>query len=73
MRTDGELLRGYADGHSQTAFAELVERHVGLVFHAALRRTNQDTPMAEEVTQVVFTALAREAGKLGRHTALTGW
>jgi len=73
MTTDEELLRGYADGHSQAAFAELVERHVGLVFHAALRRTNQDTPMAEEVTQVVFTALAREAGKLGRHTALTGW
>src|SRR5436309_2784546 len=28
MRSDGELLRDYAEGHSEAAFDELVRRHV---------------------------------------------
>jgi hypothetical protein len=35
--TDFELLREYAERHSEAAFTALVERHVGLVYSAALR------------------------------------
>ena len=37
--TDMDLLRQYADGNSDAAFASLVSRHVDLVFSAALRKT----------------------------------
>ena len=73
MRSDGDLLISFVEERSQPAFAELVERHVGLVFGAALRRTNQNVVLAEEVTQTVFIALAREAERLTRHGALAGW
>ncbi len=38
--TDGELLRRYAQDHSETAFEELVRRHINLVYSAALRQTH---------------------------------
>ena len=40
--TDRELLRAYADGGSESAFAELVSRHVPLVYSFA-RRVVVDT------------------------------
>jgi hypothetical protein len=36
-RTDQQLLRDYAEQRSEAAFAELVRRHVDLVYSAALR------------------------------------
>src|ERR1017187_343383 len=71
--TDGELLQRYARDQSESAFAELVARHVNLVHAAALRQVNGDAHLAEEVTQSLFADLARKAGKLLRHTSLTGW
>jgi len=35
---DGKLLSEYATRHSEEAFATLVERHVSLVYSAALRQ-----------------------------------
>jgi uncharacterized protein (TIGR03435 family) len=69
---DTELLRQYAHQNSEAAFAELVTRHVPLVYSAALRKTGNPSA-AEEVTQVVFTILARKARGLRRETALAGW
>lgn len=73
MTDDAGLLRRYAATRSEEAMAELVRRHIGLVYHAALRLCGGDHHRAEDVAQTVFTDLARKAAKLGGHTSLTGW
>ncbi|MFT3868340.1 MAG: sigma-70 family RNA polymerase sigma factor [Nibricoccus sp.] len=72
MIEDTELLRRYVETGSQDAFAELVERRIGLVYSVALRRTGAEHH-AREVAQSVFTDLARKAAALSRHTSLVGW
>jgi RNA polymerase sigma factor (sigma-70 family) len=71
-RTDQELLRDYSASRSEPAFAELVRRHVDLVYSAALRML-RDTHQAEDVTQGVFVALAQAAAQLIEHPVLSGW
>ena len=76
MRThmhDAELLRRYAEDGSQEAFAELVRLRLGLVYSAALRLSTGDAHRAQDVTQIVFSDLARKAPSLCRHRALVGW
>lgn len=73
MRTDAELLRGYAEEGNETAFAEFVRRHIDMVYHTALRRLNGHTHLAEEVVQTVFTQAARKSRALARHPAVLGW
>ncbi len=70
--SDQELLREYATRHSETAFAELVQRHVDLIYSAALRMV-RDAHLAEDVTQGVFVALARNATRLNDRPVLSGW
>src|SRR5688572_25665365 len=73
MLTDTELLRHYADEKSESAFAELVSRHVDLVYSAAIRQVGGDAHRARDVTQIVFTTLARKAASLASHPVLAGW
>ena len=73
MDHDAYLLRRYAEENSEAAFAELVQRHISLVYSAALRRCRGDSHRAADVSQRVFTALARGASKLSDHEALTAW
>ena len=69
---DMELLRDYARHGSETAFAELVQRHIGLVYSAALRHVGI-AAQAEEITQAVFIILARKVSNLRPDTILEGW
>jgi RNA polymerase sigma factor (sigma-70 family) len=73
MTEDAELLSRYAAEQSETAFAELTRRHVDLVHSTALRLMNGDMHAAQDVTQQVFTEVARQAKRLARHPALVGW
>jgi len=68
-----ELLRAYALDHSEFAFQELVQRYVDLVYSAAFRRVAGDRQLAEDVTQEVFTDLARKAAALPPIVMLGGW
>jgi RNA polymerase sigma factor (sigma-70 family) len=73
MHDDSELLRRYALGSSEEAFAELVRRHIGLVYNTALRRCGGDAHRAQDVAQVVFSSMARKARSLMQRPALAGW
>lgn len=70
---DRQLLREYASSGSAHAFASLVERHLALVYAAAMRQCRNDPHHAQDVTQVVFMALAQKARSLGPDVLLSGW
>ena len=59
MTPDSELLARFARTKAEDAFAELVKRHVNLVYSAALRQANGDAHLAQDVAQTVFADLAR--------------
>jgi RNA polymerase sigma factor (sigma-70 family) len=69
---DMELMQEYAGRNSEAAFAELVQRHINLVYSVALRFTG-DSGDAQDVTQAVFIILAQKAAGLRHRTSLTGW
>jgi uncharacterized protein (TIGR03435 family) len=70
--SDMDLMRNYARQGSEEAFAALVQRHVNLVYSAALRHVGI-AAFAEEITQAVFIILARKAASLRPGTVLEGW
>ena len=70
MPNDEALLRRYAATRDADAFAQLVERHSGLVYATCLRVTS-DAHDAEDAAQQCFLALAREAGSI--RASLPGW
>jgi RNA polymerase sigma factor (sigma-70 family) len=70
--TDDLLLQAYAENRSEAAFAELERRYVDFVYSAALRMVREEHA-AQDVTQSVFMALARNARNLARRNVLAGW
>jgi RNA polymerase sigma factor (sigma-70 family) len=69
---DHQLLREYVERQSEMAFAELVARHINLVYSTALRVV-QNTASARDVAQSVFIQLARKAPTIRSGHALPGW
>jgi RNA polymerase sigma factor (sigma-70 family) len=70
--SDHELLRIYARDRSQTAFADLVTRHLDLVY-AAARRITRSPHLAEDVAQSVFLDLARRSPDFPADQPLVAW
>ncbi|MFT4637855.1 MAG: RNA polymerase sigma factor (sigma-70 family) [Verrucomicrobiales bacterium] len=58
--TDQDLLDNFRARGEEASFRILTERYTALVFHMAHRQT-VDREMAQEITQNVFTILARKA------------
>jgi RNA polymerase sigma factor (sigma-70 family) len=70
---DNELLRRYHANRSEKDFAELVSRHGDLVYAVALRQLNCNADLACDVTQTVFTDLARKAAEVLARGSVPGW
>src|SRR3954463_11938459 len=68
---DHQLLRRYVEDASHQAFSELVRRHVALVHSAALRQMGNPHD-AEDVTEAVFIALAKNS-RVRREQVVAGW
>lgn len=66
QETDSHLLTRFATHRDEAAFGELTNRYLGLIYHAALRRTG-DRQLAEEVSQNVLCAVVRKASGLAKH------
>src|SRR5579864_918177 len=73
MADSHELIAEYVRTGSEVAFRELVTRYINLVYSTALRVVGGDTHLAEDVTQTVFTHLARKAHSLTNRVMLGGW
>ena len=69
---DARLLDDFVRSGSESAFAELVRRHLDLVYSVALRHA-ANSHHAQEISQAVFLILARKASSLGSKVVLTGW
>jgi len=69
---DSALLRDYCENQSHDAFAELVSRHINLVYSVALRYVG-NPHQAEEITHAVFIILAKKAVSLRHDRALSSW
>lgn len=73
MSDTEQLLAEYTRNKSEAAFREIVSRYLNLVYSSALRMVGGDTHRAEDVAQIVFTALAKRAGELPPKVMLGGW
>ncbi len=69
---DAKLLQEYVECRSETAFAELVARHINLVYSTALRVVGE-AALAKDVAQLVFIQLARKAPFIRSGHTLPGW
>ena len=68
----GQFTREPATRAGQDAFTALVDRHLNLVYSAALRQV-RSPQLAEEISQSVFTQLAHHAASLKPGTVLAAW
>ena len=71
-RQDFDLLQRFTRDGEQSAFGDLVRRHLDLVFATALRKV-EDSGVAQEVAQNVFAVLARKAWQFAPDDSLPAW
>jgi RNA polymerase sigma factor (sigma-70 family) len=70
--SDGDLLREFVEHGRQTAFAEVMLRHGGMVL-AVCRSVLGNTADAEDAAQAVFLTLAQKASSGRTAAPLVGW
>jgi RNA polymerase sigma factor (sigma-70 family) len=70
--SDAQLLARFAARRDETAFAELLQRHGGMVL-GVCRRLLGDRHEAEDAFQATFLVLARKAGAGGWRDSVAGW
>ena len=68
---DHLLLAAYVEDQCEEAFRQLVEHQLSIVFHTALRSIGTPS-LAEDVSQPVFTILAKKATRLHSGSGLGG-
>jgi RNA polymerase sigma factor (sigma-70 family) len=71
-RQDFELLQRFRRDGEQSAFRDVVRRHLDLVFATALRKV-ADAGGAQEISQNVFSVLARKAWRFAPDDSLPAW
>jgi RNA polymerase sigma factor (sigma-70 family) len=71
-QSDFEWLQQFARAGNQGAFRNLVQRHLDLVFATALHKVG-DAGGAEEISQNVFSVLARKAWRFAPDDSLPAW
>jgi RND family efflux transporter MFP subunit len=69
---DAELLQRFVRSRDEASFELLMWRHARLVWSVCLR-VLQNHHDAEDVFQVTFLALARQAGRIENGACLAGW
>ena len=72
-RDDQNLLEAFVKERSEAAFAEMVRRHLNLVYSASLRQLGGDAHAASDAAQRVFCELANKAPTLLGTRSLAGW
>jgi len=73
MSDDRQWLAEFCRNGSDAAFRQLVRQHLNLVYSAAMRMVNGDSHQAQDVAQLVFANLARQARSLPANVVLAGW
>src|SRR5262245_5939811 len=71
-RQDFEQLQRFTHAGEQSAFADVVRRHLDLVYGTAMRKL-EDPGAAQEVAQNVFAALGRKAWQFAPDDSLPAW
>jgi RNA polymerase sigma factor (sigma-70 family) len=72
-RDDATLLREFVKDRSDSAFAQIVERYLPMVYASAFRQLNGDSGLASDIAQSVFIALAAKAPSLRAGATLAPW
>src|SRR5262245_55236202 len=69
---DAELLERFRESRDEQAFATVVNRHVALVYSAAMRQL-RDRHLAEDATQAAFVTLVKKLRTLRVQGSIAGW
>jgi RNA polymerase sigma factor (sigma-70 family) len=69
-----ELLRTYTETANESAFTQLIQRHVGWMFQTARHRLRDDS-LADDAVQVAFVILSSKAAPLSRtrRRSISAW